>query len=182
MRRREFWRFPSVLLFIVCAINENSTDQRVAFPNSDNNYHGGNGNHLILIFAPGIRTQLNEREDASSSSDISDLSSTEDDIKSSPNDDSAYFLYHILRTTEDNENLDKKLVNTIEETKSVLRPILRARCDKLRQCKRACPKKKINCIKKCVIKIDVYEICERPKSKCKREKCGMTLPPKWRMK
>lgn len=67
-------------------------------------------------------------------------------------------------------------------TKEILQPMLRSRCSKLDKCKKKCPaKKKKMCVKKCIMMIDIFIVCEmEPKNKCKKPKCGKTMPPGWR--
>ncbi|XP_068624547.1 uncharacterized protein [Battus philenor] len=181
MRRHGLRKFPIFIsLCIVCIVN--ITGDNIDPSSSILRHLNGNSKKLLLILLPpgGVHRSNLKTED--SAEDHSVESSEEDDrADSDTKDDEAYFLYHILRTTENNGNVDENMARTIQKTKSFLHPILRARCERLEKCKKKCPeKKKKSCVKKCKVKIDIFVVCEpAKKKKCKKQKCTKTLPPTW---
>ncbi|XP_026484145.1 uncharacterized protein LOC113392082 [Vanessa tameamea] len=98
-----------------------------------------------------------------------------------PHDQELYNFYHVLRTTQENEEVDTDAAMVFEKTENVLRQALRARCERLDSCVRKCPrKKKYTCTITCREEYDDYDLCKKPKKPyCKRPKCGKTMPPAW---
>ncbi|CAF4906151.1 unnamed protein product [Pieris macdunnoughi] len=92
-------------------------------------------------------------------------------------DNGAYLLYHLLRTTQENEDLDESTNRTFEKTKDMLRAALRSRCNKLDRCVRRCVKKRYTCTVTCREEIDVYDVCRQPV--CGKSCWGKTMPPSW---
>ncbi|CAG4974964.1 unnamed protein product [Colias eurytheme] len=76
-------------------------------------------------------------------------------------DEGAYFLFHLLRTTQENEPLDPETDRTFEKTKSILGEALRARCNRYDRCVKRCVKKRYTCTVSCREEYDVYEVCEQ---------------------
>ncbi|XP_045540640.1 uncharacterized protein LOC106707966 [Papilio machaon] len=137
---------------------------------------------LIILVTPKAKFKTSDLDFDDISSEFSEDSSQEEESESlTPKEDEAYFLYHMLRTTENSQQIDNKTASTIMQTKEILQPILRSRCKKLDNCKKKCPKRKKSlCEKKCIMMIDIFIVCEKkPKNKCKK-KCGKTMPPSWR--
>uniref|UniRef100_D9HQ76 Seminal fluid protein HACP020 n=1 Tax=Heliconius melpomene TaxID=34740 RepID=D9HQ76_HELME len=94
-----------------------------------------------------------------------------------PHDEKVYKLYHIMRNTQENEDLDDDAADKLEKTGDILRQALRKRCQKLDSCVKKCPKKKkYTCIVTCQEVFDNYDVC-KPK-KCHKQNCK-TLPPSW---
>ncbi|CAK1549217.1 unnamed protein product [Leptosia nina] len=78
------------------------------------------------------------------------------------NDEGAYLLYHLLRTTQENEDLDESATRTFEKTKDMLRAALRSRCNKYDRCVRRCVKVTYSCTVTCREVYDMYDICRQP--------------------
>ncbi|CAH0718485.1 unnamed protein product, partial [Brenthis ino] len=94
-----------------------------------------------------------------------------------PHDEKIYNLYHILRTTQENEDLDEEAAQKLEKTENILRQALRKRCNTLKSCINKCPKKKYTCTVTCKEAYDNYDICGKPKG-CKKRNCR-TDSPSW---
>ncbi|XP_050358230.1 uncharacterized protein LOC126778593 [Nymphalis io] len=97
-----------------------------------------------------------------------------------PQDQELYNFYHILRTTQENEEVDSDAAMLFEKTENILREALRARCELLDVCMRKCRLKRYTCTITCREEYDDYDICKKPKKPyCKKPKCGKTMPPSW---
>ncbi|KAG6444082.1 uncharacterized protein LOC115456349 [Manduca sexta] len=99
--------------------------------------------------------------------------------KTDASEDAAYILYHLLRTTKQDDEPDPLL----EETKHALRQAIKIKCKRVEECIIECPPRRPSCPRNCQEVFDNLNLCppprpKRPKNDC-RPKCGKTMPPKW---
>ncbi|CAH2098724.1 unnamed protein product [Euphydryas editha] len=153
--------------------NASAEDKGIHLKKSSNN---NSKTPLILLLLKKTANSINELDPDNDDVETPGISAVEP-----PHDQKLYNFYAVLRTTQENEDIDDEADNVFEKTKDVLREALRSRCNRLDTCVQKCPlKKKYTCTLTCKEVYDDYNVCEKPKKKeCKKPKCGKTMPPSW---
>ncbi|KAL4707075.1 hypothetical protein ACJJTC_011401 [Scirpophaga incertulas] len=122
-------------------------------------------------------------------SNLDKLFNAEDDLTSSEHEYTDY-----LESKEDKDNIfklfkhlrafpmDSQVTSEFnsEETALDILNALRIRCGKVETCVQECPESKPSCPKRCKKTYDTLNVCESPPDKCRKPKCGRTMPPSWR--
>ncbi|XP_046974506.1 uncharacterized protein LOC124540827 [Vanessa cardui] len=161
-----------ILVFLSLSLNNVSSDSQTNKQRISN--HNSKIPFVAILYKPkdeNVRTPESE----------SDVITPEISPVEPPHDQELYNFYHILRTTQENEEVDEDAAMIFEKTENVLRQALRARCEILDMCVRKCPwKKRYTCTITCREEYDDYDICKKPQRPyCRRPKCGRTMPPSW---
>ncbi|XP_072933752.1 uncharacterized protein [Epargyreus clarus] len=138
---------------------------------------------IIVYMEPKTHQKAKLRVFDDEEPDLTEVEEDDDDdepyLRTTPNDERAYLLYHLLRTTLEDDDVDPATVENLQRTKQLLRQALIGRCRQLNKCVKKCPQVSFTCTLTCKQVYDDLDACDEPKPKCKKSKCGNTMPPSW---
>ncbi|KAJ2943108.1 hypothetical protein O0L34_g18798 [Tuta absoluta] len=144
---------------------------------------------VVVFLTPGTDMDLNAQRSDAQSKENFDADDKDDDSDEKlekyvapPGENDAYVLFNVLRTTQEDEDLDPKTHKAFEKTKDVLRQAFALRCGAKNACEQKCPEKKPKCpmncqkekrqVKKsCQRKCDERPTCEKKCVEKKVEEC-----------